>query len=500
MTSTGSTFCWGANDSGQLGDGTLTGRTLPVSVSSAATWTSVTAGSAHACAVTASSTFFAAGLAHCWGRNSSGQLGDGTTTVRTTPTAVSTTRRWTVVSAGGDHTCGLTATVSGTLEGTALCWGANGSGQLGDGTNSVRSVPTTVSTSLTLQGISAGYRHTCAVTASSTFSVAGLAKCWGLNANGQLGDGTTSDATLPMSVAGSITWSALVSGGASTGSHSCGLAQNGAAYCWGTNPVGQVGDASIASRNSPSLVTGSVKWQSISVGASHTCGITSGLAPSCWGKNESGQLGAGYSSVRPLPADIGGGFAWTTLSVGDLHSCGIVGSGAAYCWGDNASGQLGDGTTTSRTVPTRVLGGLTWKAISAGYAHTCGLTLSGIAYCWGANLEGQIGDGTIGAGNGRQAPTLVAGLLTWATVSAGTSHTCGTTTASVAYCWGWNGDGQLGDGNTTSRTAPVAVFPLSGQALSTWASVRAGGSHTCGVTSGTVAACWGANAYGQLGD
>ena len=498
VSTTGSAYCWGANDSGQLGDGTFTDRPSPVSVSTTATWTSVTAGSAHACAVTASSTFSAAGLAHCWGRNSSGQLGDGTTTVRTAPTAVSTTRHWAMVSAGGDHTCGLTATVSGTLEGTALCWGANDSGQLGDGTNSVRSLPTTVSTSLTLQGLSAGYRHTCAVTASSTFSVAGIATCWGLNANGQLGDGSTTNSPSPTTVAGSISWVTLVAGGSSTGSHTCGIGQSGASYCWGANTAGQTGDTTTTSRTSPERVTGSLTWQAISVGASHTCAITTGLVPNCWGKNEAGQLGAGFSAVRALPADIGGGFSWTTLTVGDRHACGLVGSGIAYCWGENGSGQIGDSSTTSRKLPTRVSGGLLWKSISAGYAHTCGITLSGIAYCWGANLEGQVGDVTLSST--RSIPTLVAGLLSWASVSAGTSHTCGTTTANVAYCWGANGDGQLGDGTTISRTAPVAVSPMSGQVSSTWASVRAGGSHTCGVTSGTVAACWGANGYGQLGD
>ena len=498
VATTGSAYCWGANDVGQLGDGTLIDRGSPVSVSSSALWTSVTAGGAHACAVTASSTFSLTGLAYCWGRNSDGQLGDGTTTGRQVPTAVSSARLWTNLSAGGDHTCGLTATVDGSLEGTALCWGANGSGQVGDGTTSSRSTPNVVSASLALKGISAGYRHTCAVTASSTFTVAGIAKCWGLNTNGELGDGSTTSSTVPTTVAGSITWAMVGSGGSSTGSHSCGIAQSGASYCWGANTSGQVGDATTTSRTSPTAVTGALTWQSISVGASHTCAITTGLVPNCWGKNEGGQLGAGFSAVRPLPADISGGFTWTTLTVGDRHACGIVGSGVAYCWGENASGQLGEGSTTARKFPTRVSGGLAWKAISAGHAHTCGVTVAGVAYCWGANLEGQVGDGTIGSM--RSTPGLVAGLLSWATVGAGTSHTCGTTTASVAYCWGGNGYGQLGDGSTTSKTAPVAVSPLPGQASSTWTTVRAGGSHTCGVTSGTVAACWGSNASGQLGD
>ena len=494
VTTTGKAYCWGANDSGQLGDGTLIDRTSPVAVVSAASWTSVAAGTAHTCAVTASSTYSVAGLAHCWGRNSDGQIGDGTTTVSSVPTAVVTARRWASLSAGGDHTCGLTATVSGTLEGTALCWGANGSGQVGDGTTTGQTAPTTLSVPLTLKAVSAGYRHTCAVTQ------AGASWCWGLNTSGQLGVGSLSGQTTPTLVNGSISWATVAASGSSAGSHTCGLAQSGAAYCWGANAAGQVGDTTTTLRSSPTAVAGSLTWRSISVGASHTCGITTGLVPNCWGKNETGQLGAGFSAVRPLPADISGGFTWTMLTVGDRHSCGIVGTGTAYCWGDNASGQLGDGTTTSRKLPTRVSGGLAWKAISAGYDHSCGLTVAGIAYCWGSNLEGQIGNGTSGDLNGRSSPTLVSGLLTWSTISAGATHSCGTTTANVAYCWGGNGDGQLGDGSTASRTAPVAVNPLSGQASSTWTTVRAGGSHTCGLTSGTVAACWGANASGQLGD
>ncbi|NBT93497.1 MAG: hypothetical protein EBT47_00465 [Chloroflexi bacterium] len=285
--------------------------------------------------------------------------------------------------------------------------------------------------------------------------------CWGLNANGQLGDGSTTNSPSPTTVAGSISWVTVVAGGSSTGSHTCGIVQSGDSYCWGANTAGQVGDTTTTSRTSPERVTGSLTWQAISVGASHTCAITTGLVPNCWGKNEVGQLGTGSSAVRALPADIGGRLSWTTLTVGDRHACGLVGSGIAYCWGDNASGQIGDASTTSRRLPTRVSGGLLWKSISAGYAHTCGITLSGIAYCWGANLEGQVGDGTLSST--RPSPTLVAGLLSWATISAGTSHTCGTTTANVAYCWGANGDGQLGDGTTISKTAPVAVSPMSGE-------------------------------------
>jgi len=184
------------------------------------------------------------------------------------------------------------------------------------------------------------------------------------------------------------------------------------------------------------------------------------------------------------------------VDAGGLDSCALNVSGQAFCWGRNDVGQLGDGTTTQRLVATAVAGGLTFARVSAGgnvfSVHTCGTTASGVAYCWGGNYLGQLGDGTT---TDRLVPTAIAGGLTFAAVSAGAFHTCGVTTSGAAYCWGNNQHGQLGDGSTTDRLVPTAI--AGGL---TFAAVSAGAIHTCGVTTSGAAYCWGANDSGQLGD
>jgi alpha-tubulin suppressor-like RCC1 family protein len=143
-------------------------------------------------------------------------------------------------------------------------------------------------------------------------------------------------------------------------------------------------------------------------------------------------------------------------------ACGLTPSGAAYCWGNNNYGQLGTGTTITSASPVAVAGGLTFVALSVGFYQACGLTLSGAAYCWGDNSYGELGNGTTTGPQlcGQRAcsltPSLVAGGLTFATVSA-KGDVCGVTTSGVAYCWGWNGEGELGDGTTTSSNVPIKV-------------------------------------------
>ena len=188
------------------------------------------------------------------------------------------------------------------------------------------------------------------------------------------------------------------------------------------------------------------------------------------------------------------------VSLGFAHTCGVTTDHRAYCWGGNQRGQLGNGTTTNwevQTTPVAVAGGLQFRHVSAGYDHTCGLTLDGLAYCWGLNMWGQLGDGTLGGDNWRTAPVAVRGRRTFRQVRAGWSHTCAITPEDVAFCWGGNEAGQLGDGTRVDAGRAIPVRVQGGLA---WEQLSGGANYTCGVTKGQRLYCWGSNQYGQLGD
>jgi alpha-tubulin suppressor-like RCC1 family protein len=363
----------------------LTGATsapFAVTLASAA----VSTGDVHTCVVTTG------GTAYCWGGNDTGDIGDGTTTQRTSPVAVVGGLTFAAVSAGGGyaHTCGVTT------GGAAYCWGLNAEGELGDGTVTFHSSPVAVVGSLTFAAVSAGYKHTCGVTTG------GAAYCWGDNGAGALGDGTTTLRTSPVAVLGGLTFAAVSAGD----QYTCGVTTGAAAYCWGLNAYGNLGDGTALSRTSPVAVQGGLTFAALSAaGFAHACGVTTGGAAYCWGYNVRGELGDGTTIQRTTPVAVLGGLTFAAVSAGYDHTCGLTTAGVAYCWGYNVSGALGDGSTTQRTRPVGVLGGLNFAALSTGGAHTCGVTTGGAAYCWGLNYYGELGDGTT---TDRLVPTRVA--------------------------------------------------------------------------------------------
>jgi alpha-tubulin suppressor-like RCC1 family protein len=278
--------------------------------------------------------------------------------------------------------------------------------------------------------------------------------------------------------------------------HTCGVTTDDRAYCWGWNKYGQLGDGTTIHRTRPVLVAGGHLFREISAGDTRTCGVTTDNRAYCWGYNANGQLGDGTAIDRLTPVPVTGGLRFRQINVNRYqggHTCGVTTEDRAYCWGTNFYGQLGDGTTVyRRRTPVPVVGTLLFREVTVGYFYTCGVTTERRAHCWGYNGQGQLGDGTT---TNRKRPVMVAGGFLFRQVSAGSSHACGATTEYRAYCWGDGHAGKLGDGSGLDKPTP---FPVSG-GLS-FRQVNAGAFHSCGVTRDNRAYCWGDNAYGALGD
>ena len=336
--------------------------------------------------------------------------------------------------------------------------------------------------------LSPGGEHTCAI------GTGNAAYCWGANGFGELGDSTNVDRLTPIAVLGGVSFTSISAGYY----HTCGLTSIGAAYCWGKNDLGQFGNGTTDNSSTPAPAGGGLSLSSLSAAWWHTCALTSAGAAYCWGRNDDGELGDGTTTSRTNPVTVQGGLTFTTLSVGAFHTCGLTSAGAAYCWGGNFYGQLGDGTSISRSSPTPVSGGTTFVAISTGWGHTCGLTTAGVLLCWGVNASGELGNGTMT--DSVQAPAPVVGGLSFVQVTAGDTFTCGLTTATTSYCWGQNGVGQLGTGVFT--TAPPYGFDIPQQVSGglTFTVLAAGNLQACGLIAGGSAYCWGYNHNGGVGD
>lgn len=345
----------------------------------------------------------------------------------------------------GGHSCALTTA------GAAYCWGYNANGQLGNNeTSIINTTPVAVAGEIAFQSLAVSKVED----ATCGLSTAGAAYCWGRNTNGQLGDGTTTRRLTPVPVAGGLTFRSLALGS----EHACGVATNGTAYCWGYSPNGAFGDGSVGERLTPTVAAPGLTFQSIVAGTDYTCGLTPAGAAFCWGVGVLGQLGNGAAVISATPVAVSGGLTFRSLAAGGQAACGLTTDGKVYCWGYNFYGTLGDGSgglngVGRRLTPVAVAGGLTFQSIGAGYQTMCGVTDTGAGYCWGAN-EGAVGDGTTDA---RTSPVLVAGGLTFRSISSGTGHSCGVTTANAVYCWGENADGELGDGTIDVRLTPVPV-------------------------------------------
>lgn len=340
----------------------------------------LSAGDNHTCVLKSN------GTAYCWGDNSVGQLGNGSTESSMTPVAVSGGLRFKSISVGWDHACGVTA------DNDAYCWGRGRYGRLGNGSSENSSAPVAVSVGLSFEHIDAGMAHTCGITTD------GDAFCWGRNEDGILGNNAIKGSLVPVPVSGGHKFGSINAGSATT----CGITTSGDAYCWGASDFGNLlglGDGNPFRSLTPGLVAGEFDFQpdSISVGLDHVCAVTTADNAVCWGRGRYGKLGIGTADALGVienlrtPRQINGNISFASLATGVFQTCGISTDSKAYCWGRNGSGQLGDGTTDMRTEPVAVSANVEFKELTIGVDHACGVSSGDEIYCWGNGSAGKLG-------------------------------------------------------------------------------------------------------------
>jgi alpha-tubulin suppressor-like RCC1 family protein len=330
--------------------------------------------------------------------------------------------------------------------------------------------------------IAAGGSHSCALDAG------GRAWCWGSNSHGQIGVSPRHRVLAsPVAVNGTTRFRALVAGER----HTCGIALDGRAWCWGANDRGQLGEGTTRDRDSPRPVLLPGPLSRIAAGAAHSCATDAHGVLWCWGANESGQVGPDAGSATTVPVALVHTGLVSAVAAGGSHGCAIAGSGA-FCWGGNLSGQLGGATLEDSPLPVRLGGVDIMQALTAGRAHSCGITTTQEVRCWGANDRGQLTRPLHGLPSGTPLPVrgLPSGITGVASGPAG-DRSCAADATRV-WCWGGIEDPRLG----TVTTLPIHVEGLPSASVT---AIAVGDRHACGLLAGVVA-CWGAGESGQLGD
>ncbi len=537
---------WGSNDFGQLGDPSIPPyAATPLRVGTATGWTSVSTGGSfdydesHTCGIRT-------GALYCWGINDYGQLGNGTLDPSETPTQVGVETTWRSVVADGTSTCAIK------IDTTLWCWGDNAYGQLGDGTGSQSESPVQIEFSDLDANIALGWTsvavsqsHACAIR-----STGNALWCWGDNSYGQLGDGTYDSYYSPKRIAAGSTWANTSTGSF----HTCSLKLNFTVYCIGDASSGQLGNGSDFTPDPPlnvratPLGDSNFDWTAVTSGAYHSCARRSTGTIWCWGDGSLGQIGTGAFTYSGRPVQADSGTDWASLDAGDSHTCAVKTTGTLWCWGDGADYKTGIDTIDGVATPTQVGSLSTWSKVSAGYRNTCAIGTDTSLSCWGANNQGQLGTpshrsepgltpvfsdatdvaashatscvirlagslwcsgsnftGGLGDATGLDStvPVRVGTAADWATVTAGgfvgdsgdpVAFACATKDSGTLWCWGDNSSGQLGDGTLYQSDVPNQV----GSATN-WSSVSAGSNFVCGIQGSGNLSCWGAGLLGQLG-
>ena len=271
----------------------------------------------------------------------------------------------------------------------------------------------------------------------------------------------------------------------------------GTLWAWGENDYGQIGDKTMSDKNTPSQEsTGATNWSFIAVGRDHTVALKWDGTLWAWGRNWAGQFGDGSRSSKTTPSqESTGATNWSAIATGYERTVALKSDGTLWAWGENDYGQLGDGTIVDKFTPTQESTGATdWSAIATGFNHTVALKSDGTLWAWGRNRFGQIGDGS------RVTETIPTQESTWATnwsaIASGGYHTVALKSDGTLWAWGWNTNGQLGDGTKSEKTTPTQ----ESTGATNWSAIASGGYHTVALKSDGTVWAWGENSFGQLGD
>lgn len=467
---------WGANASGQLGNGTTSESYTPVRVQGLSNVTSMTASAGTAYAVSGD------GTARAWGSNQSGQLGNGTVTNSNIPVQVQGLAGAASITADkGDSNNAVAYAVL--RDGTVRSWGLNQSGQLGNGTTTSSNSPGQAQGLSGVGSITAGRGTAFALLADGTV------RAWGDNYNHQLGvTGTTSFSSAPVGIPG-LTG---VFAGAQGASTKYAALINGTVWAWGGNGFGQLGNGTTTDSGIPVQVTGLSGVLSITASGSTAYALLGDGTVWAWGDNSSGQLGNGTTSNSTTPVQVQGVGTATSITANGGTAYAVLNDGSVRAWGSNQSGQLGNGTNTASSTPVQVTGLTGVSSIAASYGTAYALLADGTLRAWGYNGYGQLGNGTKANSN---TPVQVAGLSGTVSFTANGGTAYAVLGNGTVWAWGFGGYGEIGNGSTTNSSTPVQVQGLTGV-------TAVAASEITGyalLNDGTVRA-WGANWYGQLGN
>lgn len=465
----GTLWAWGSNTAGQLGDGTSYVRSVPVQIGTSANWKSVYVGNRHTLAIKTDGTLWA------WGDNKYGQLGDGTTISKNTPTQIGTATDWQSLGGGAEHSVGIKT------DGTLWTWGGNGYGQLGDGTTVSKNIPTQIGTATNWKSIRAANYQTLAIKTDGTLWG------WGINTSGQLGDGTSVSKNIPTQIGTATNWKSIDTGT----QHSVGLRTDGTLWAWGYNNWGQLGDGTTISKNTQIQIGTATNWQTVAAGNGFTYATKTDGSLWAWGSNNFGQLGNGTSGGSVTsPAQVDSSLDNMRVFAGENHILVQTFNSFLKSCGRNDSWQLGDGTKVNKN---------TFNSMACpGYcipptpSSSTNITSATATLNWTA--------ATMTPGQGYvylYSTTPMVGGIQGTTPSTSTTANLTNLLPDTTYYW-WVGSNC---GFSQYTWMPGGSFTtLSTTETGCWQSVKSGNSHSIGLKIDGTLWTWGDNINGQLGD